>query len=135
MDVNHDGRCSGAWCGVLYIHTYRLREGALSITSFGHQQPSTIARFYAGIHLLIARHLDMYRHPLPAAHAPRLPAHLLRRLPQGVVPVPSLDRDLNPPIHLPVMPRFGALDAAQCHRYDAPGYVCEGESGPWEVGG
>jgi hypothetical protein len=56
---------------------------------------------------------DLHRPALPTAHAARLPAHLLRRLSEGMVRVPGLDGDVDTPVHLPLVPRLGAVHAAQ----------------------
>ena len=78
--------------------------------------------------------LDLHRSAVPAAHAARLPPHLLRRVSEGVVCVPGDDGDVAASVYVPVMSRFGAVDAAQCDGYDAAGYVHTGESAPGEDG-
>jgi hypothetical protein len=75
---------------------------------------------------LTASHADMHRPALPAAHAARLPTHLLRRVPEGVVRLPGLDGHLDPPVHLPGMPCLGARDQAKRHRHDAARHVHTG---------
>ena len=74
-------------------------------------------RSETGTRLLTVPCSDLYRSPLPAAHPPRLPAHLLRRLPEGVVRFPSLDRYLETPVYMSIMSRLRTHHAAQCHRY------------------
>lgn len=83
---------------------------------------------------------DLYRRALPAAHTARLPAHLLRRLSEGVVRLPSLDRHVDTPVHLPLVPGLGAHHTAQCHRHHAARHLPQGEpperqKRPREAGG
>jgi hypothetical protein len=56
---------------------------------------------------------DLHRLALPTAHAARLPAHLLRRLLEGVVRFSGLDGDIDPPVHMPLVPSLGAVHTAQ----------------------
>jgi hypothetical protein len=84
--------------------------------------------------------LDLHRPALPAAHASRLPAHLLRRLSEGMVCFPSIDCHLDPSLYLPVVSRLGAVDAAQCFCHDIVGQLCPiqpaaGEERGREAGG
>lgn len=58
---------------------------------------------------------DLYRSPLPAAHTPRLPAYLLRRVLERMVRFSGFVGDLDTSVHMPVVSRLGAHDAAQCH--------------------
>jgi hypothetical protein len=71
----------------------------------------------AGMRLLIDTTADLHRLALPAAHAPRLPAHLLRRMPEGMVRLPSVYRYIDTPVYLPFVSRLGTNDAAKrlCH--------------------
>jgi hypothetical protein len=71
--------------------------------------------------LLSTRRVDLHRPALPAADAARLPAHLLRRLSEGVVCFPSLDGYVDSPVHVPLVPRIGAVHAAQRLCHDAAG--------------
>ena len=71
--------------------------------------------------LIFSSPLDLHRPPLPTPHSPRLPTHLLRRLPQRMVPAPSRAPRLPllPPsparhpttLHVPVLPRRRARHA------------------------
>lgn len=82
-----------------------------------------------GVSLLTTDWADLYRPALPAAHAARLPAHLLWRLLEGVVRIPGLDCDIDSPVHLPLMSCLGADHTAECHGHDTAGYIFEGEPG------
>jgi hypothetical protein len=62
--------------------------------------------------MLIATTADLHRPALPTAHAARLPAHLLRRLSEGMVRIPGLDGDVDTPVHMPLVSRLGAVHAA-----------------------
>jgi hypothetical protein len=62
--------------------------------------------------MLIATTADLHRPTLPTAHAARLPAHLLRRLSEGMVRIPGLDGDVDTPVHMPLVSRLGAVHAA-----------------------
>jgi hypothetical protein len=80
----------------------------------------------AGMRLL-SPSTDLHRLALPAADTPGLPAHLLRRLSKGVVRFPGLDRHVDPPVHVPVMSRLGAVDAAKRLCHHAAGQLCAGQ--------
>lgn len=84
---------------------------------------------FASTHLLTVPRPDMYRPALPAPHSARLPAYLLRRMSKGMVPIPGSLCDVASSVHMPVMSRLGAYDAAQCDRHHPARHVHKRK--PW----
>lgn len=67
--------------------------------------------------------VDLHRPAVPAADAARLPAHLLWGLSEGMVCFPGIDGGVDSPVYVPLVPRLGALDAAECLCDDAAGQL------------
>lgn len=71
------------------------------------QTPPLILALFYGPSLTTAAVTDLYRASIPAPYAARLPAHLLRLLPEGMVfraRIASAAIQLRSPLHLSVLP-------------------------------
>ncbi|KAL2181864.1 uncharacterized protein P884DRAFT_11598 [Thermothelomyces heterothallicus CBS 202.75] len=87
---------------------------------------------------------DMHRTAVPAPDPAGLPAHLLRRLPQGVVPLPGGPRGVGPGpaaaalgarLHVPELPRGRARHQARRPRLQPARHVPGPQPGPRQVRG
>lgn len=115
--------------------TERQGQSSASVRSALHPHFPSTPHLSLDSQLMRARRPpDLHRRPLSAAHFARLPTHLLRRLFERVVLMAGSERQLPSPVYVPIMPCFGARDAAKCHRHDAFGHVSPVEPKPGQDG-
>lgn len=69
---------------------------------------------------------DLHGAALPTSYTPRLSAHLLRSLREGVVPLASIHRYKPTSIHMPLVSSLSSRYKAQCHRINPSGHVSTG---------
>lgn len=134
MATTTEGQRSGPGPGLLDLER-ELVCSVCTLRIFDAQLTTPQCEFSLTLIILVTA-TDLHRAPLPAPHPARLPPHLLRLLPQGMVLLAGIlpsSRSiipllLRPALHLPVMPGGRARNEAQRHRHHAAGHVPAGAS-------